>query len=847
MPKILISQNTDSLNVSNTNIYSDSTNFVLNDSLFMPLDSIVTDSLLANDTLSLDTIQKKSNAITDIIDFSANDSMYISVDDKKIILFGAGKLVTEGMELSADSIGVDMDKQELEAKGVINDTTGRVSGNPVFNDKDQEYSSIKMRYNFKTKKGVIHEVMTQQQDGFLHGEIVKIHSDDEMHILQGKYTTCDHPHPHYYIDLTKAKLKAKDKIITGPLYFVILDIPMPIWAPFGFFPISQNNSSGIHFPTFAEEIDRGIGLTDFGYYWAINDYVDVDVYADVFTKGSWGVNLITNLKKRYLFSSNINIDFFHYQNGEKILSTTDISNSFSVKFTFNQDPKALPKSKFSANINYVNGNIQQYKADDINQFVNTNTNSSVSYQRSFDLTPLKFNLNFSSNANLSQNLATHTNSLRFPVFSLSTTKIKLGNYFANPKAKRIFDKISFDVKSQFTNSVTAPDSVFYENQDSLFRIMKTGFKYDIPLQTSFMLFKYFNVNPSFNYHGKIYPNQIRKDIAGPQDSLYLVNDTLWGFNHIYNFDTRVSVSTKLFGMFKINIGRLKAIRHTISPALNYTLKPDFADEKWGLYDYNPLDSTKKYSYYENSVYWSSLAGQQQRLGLSIGNNFEAKIGPGKDSTQQEKKIRLLDGLSFSTSYNFAADSLNLSNISFSGSLKPIPKIGINFSGSFDPYSVDYKGRRINTYQFTVDKKLARLTTATLSLNSSFGSADFKKNKPSSGGIDWSTSVNYNFRFNKVFNEDAQEFDIDLSQTATVNFRVTPTPLWSVSVRSGYDFDASQVTSTTFNFHRNLHCWEMSLQVTPFGRMRSYMFKINIKSAMFDAVKYEKKRSWHDNL
>jgi len=841
-PKIIFSQTLDSLPASiDTNII-DSINIANIDTLLNPLDSIIPDSLLTNDTLSLDTINKKNNAITDIINFSANDSMYISVDDKKIILFGNGALDTEGMSLKADSIGINMDIKELEARGIINDSTGRVDGSPIFSDADQDYSSKLMKYNFDTKKGVIYELMTQQQDGFLHGQIVKLHSNDEMHIYEGKYTTCDHPHPHYYIDLTKAKLISKDKIVTGPLYFVILDIPMPIWAPFGFFPVSQNNSSGIHFPTFAEEIDRGIGLTDFGYYWAINDYVDVDVFADVYSKGSWGLDLKTNFKKRYLFTSSANISFFHYQNGEKILSTTDINNSFSAKISFQQSPQALPKSKLSASINYVRGNIQQYNANDIDQFVKTTSNSSVSYQRNFDLN--KVTLNMSSNMNLSQNLADSSNSLRFPVFSLSTSKITLGDFIDAPNTK-IYDKIGTSIKTQFTNSVTAHDSVFYNHQDSLFKIMKTGFKYDVPIQTSFNVLKYFNVSPSFNYHGRIYPYKIEKNAAGTQDSLYLTNDTIWGFNHVYDFDSRISVSTKVFGLFKINIGRLKAIRHVISPSLSYVYKPDFANTQWGYYDYNPLDSTQQYSYYQNSVYGAPGKGEQQKLSLSITNNFEAKVA-GKDTTQQDKKIKLLEGFGLSANYNFAADSLNLSNINFKGSLKPVPKINISFSGSLNPYAVDMRGRKINKFQYTVDKKLVRLTTTNISLNSSFGSADLKKYN-AGVGIDWSTSLTYNFRFNKTFNIQEQEFDIVLSQTASVNFRITPTPLWSVSVRSGYDFDALQVTSTTFNFHRNLHCWEMSLQVTPFGRMTSYMFKINIKSSMFEAVKYEKKRSWHDNL
>ncbi len=844
----LSGQNIDSL-IKKDSIKTDSVYFSTSDSISFYTDSLMQDSIPEDDTLKLDSAKKSDDVIKEEINFKSADSMHISVGDKNIILFGQGNLVTESMELTADSVGIDMQKKELKAEGRI-DSSGRLAGKPVFKDKDQEYTSKNMRYNFDTKKGLVHKVMTTQQEGFLHGQVVKIHDNNEMHILEGKYTTCDKEHPHFYIDLTKAKLKAKDKIITGPLYFVILDIPMPLWAPFGFFPLSTNNSSGIHFPTYADELDRGFGLVGTGYYWAINDYIDIDITGDVYSKGSWGLNLRSNIKKRYLFNSSINLRFFHYQNGEKILKTTEVNNSFSAKISYKQSPKALPNSSFSASINYVRGNIEQYNATEIEQFVKTNTNSSISYQKSFQGTPFRM----TANMNLSQNLSDSTNSLRFPVVNFNMKRIKTTdflNYFRevdkHSKGKW-YQEIGLSLNTSLTNSVKAHDSIFYEHPDSLLYKMKSGFQYKAPLQTSFTIFKYFNVSPSFNFLGRVYANKIKKEVAGPQDSLYLVNDTIWGFNHVYDFNSSIGLSTKLFGLFKLNLGRLKAVRHVLSPSVRYTYTPDFSQNKWGYYEQNPLDSSKKYSYYQGFVYGSPSSGERQMLSFSLGNNFEAKISPGKDTTKKEKKIRLLNNLSLRTSYNFAADSMNLSNINLNGTVSPIPKINLGFGANFDPYAVNKEGVRIDEFEYMVNKKIARLSTAKLTMGTSFSNNDFFENKnKDKKSIKWNATFDYSFRFSKKYNTKKQEFEIDLTQNASVNFRISPTPLWRISVRSGYDFDASKVTSTTFNFYRDLHCWEMSLQVTPFGRMKSYMFKINVKATMFEALKFEKKRSWHDNF
>lgn len=802
---------------------------------------------LRNDTIPNKTENKtkKENEIKDPIDFEAKDSMHISITNRNIILYGQGHITSMKMDLTADSIGIDLKKKEIYAQG-LRDSTGKIPSNPVFKSEDKEYTADRMRYNFESKRGLVYNVITKESDGFLHGQIVKIQSNDEMHILNGKYTTCNLPHPHYYIDLTKAKIKKGDKIVSGPIYFVIQDIPLKmISAPFGIFPLSRKNTSGIHFPTYADRLDIGLGLEDFGYYWAINDYVDLDVKGQAYSKGSWGINIMSNSKIRYIYTSKINFKFFHTQTGERDIATTKIDNKFSLNLNFNQDPKFWPYSNISANINFVKGNIQQYQAKNINDFVNTTTSSTINFQKTFQGTPFRLNMNMG----LNQNLKDSTMFINLPTLNLSMNKIFPFKPVNKPARGRWYEKIGISFNSAATNTLNTHDTILYHHTNQAFQQMKSGIKYDIPFQTSLTVLRYFNLSPSFNFHGRIYPYKFVKQRYTDADTSFLYTDTIRGFNHVYNYDFSVSFNTRIYGMFNLNIGKLKAIRHTISPSFSYRYTPNFADPKWGYFGTDPDDSTKTYSYYQGTVYGSPSYGEQQALSISIANNFEAKVLSGKGKDQQTKKIKLLDNLNLSTSYNFAADSLNLSPINLSASASPIKNTRFSFSASFDPYAVDDLGRRINKFELSQNKKLARMTNANITLSSSLSSKEINKmlNKTDNpNAFSWSANFDYTFRYSKTQIANG-EFKINLNQNIGSTISLTPSPLWNVRIRTGYDFDNRQITSTTLNITRDLHCWQMSLQVTPFGKMKSYFFQLNIKSSIFSAIKLKRERSWHDNF
>ncbi len=867
------SQVNDSTIVDDNFIINDSTiidnNFVTNDSLLIVNDTIITtDTIPTTDTI-IPPIKKGGDPIDAIIMYECTDSMMLSMKDQLIFMYGKGQITTAGIELKSELIEIDMDKNELYAKGREDDSTKKVIGKPQFSEGDQKFSAGTMRYNFKTKNGVVTDVMTEQGDGFLHGDSTKLHANKEIHIKHGKYTTCDSEHPHFYIALSKAKVIPKKNIITGPFHFVIADVHLPIGLPFGFFPNSQEHSSGILLPTYATEATRGLGLVNGGYYFAISDYYDLELRGDFYTKGSYGVRMNTKFKKRYKYSGSANINYNHVITGEKILTDSKVSNTMGILLNYNEDTKFHPTSNFSANINLSQGNNGQYEAKDLNEFVTSTRSSSISYRKNFRGTPF----NMSVNANATQNTRDSTIDLKLPTIAVNMRKLYIFKSRTKPAKNVWYEKIGVSFTSNFQNKVSSSDSLIFgihkkENQELLFEKMQNGFKYDIPLSTSFKVLKYINVSPSFNYHGKIYPNHIEKHFYEDTDSL--VTNTIYGFHHTQDFSFSIPLSTKIYGVFNINKGRVKAMRHVLSPTVGYSYKPDFSNDIWGVYKEDPSDSTgvTMYSIYKNGIFGSPGKGEQQNINFGLGNNFELKIKPKKNDTiGDDKKIKILDRLSINSSYNFAADSMNLSVFKLNASTRLFKKTSVSFSSSLDPYAINSEGGRINVFEYTENNNLARFTNARLTMSSGFSSKEFKQmrnkntektdkkpnTKPSNddpyGYYDatWSVKANYSLNYNRKFNTELQDYKINVTQNLTGSLNFVPTKKWAVSVSSGYDFDAMQLTSTTINMSRDLHCWEMNLTATPYGKMKSYLFSIRIKSSIFTGVEYKRQTSWHDNF
>ncbi len=827
---------------------------------FLAQDSIKRLDSVRSDTLNIvssDTANRPK-PVPQRIDYKSEDSIYFDLDSMIAYMYEQVELKSKKMTLDAGRVKVDLKNHELYAYPT-RDSLGKTIEKPVFNDGNDQFTAIYIKYNFKTRKGYARQVKTQQSEGFLHGQIVKIFPSGITNIKNGKFTTCNLDHPHYYIALTKAKYIPKKSIVSGPFYFVIEDIPFYfVGLPFGYFPQKRYNSSGIIAPTFHQELTRGYGLVGGGYYFALNDYMDLKVTGDIYSKGSWGITVASKFKVRYRFSGNFSFNYTHVTNGEPYLVGSFVRNSYSVKLAYVQDQKANPTSHFSININLDKGNNQQYNARDIQQFTNNTTYSSIAYQKRFRGLPA----NLAINANLTQNLSKHTIAGALPNISFNITNLRpfknLG--YSN---RAWYKDIVFSLNSKFVNSFQTSDSLFFNDPASVLPLMKNGFVYSMPIQKSFRIFKYFNLTFGTNYTGRVYLYQISKSMQYVDSAYRLVVDTVFHPAHYVDFSTHLGLSTTLYGLFRLNFLGLKAIRHQLQPSVSFAYRPDFSRSSWGYYLPEPQDTTgtRFYAVVPNPVVGFPGRGKLNLINFTINNNFQAKIRSKKDTVNQEKKITLLDNLTINGSYNLAADSLNFSRIRVTAGTRILGS-RINFSSSFDPYAVDSLGRRINVFEFERTGKILRLEN--LSISSSFQLNDkilHKKSDQSSKSSTpgnkeykpydyfnpkWNIRLSYRFAINRKFDVQNQIFNISMQQIINADFSINPTPFWQFRLGTGYDFSKMKMTNTTFYVYRDLHCWEMSLQVTPFGRMRGYYFSLKIKSPMLNFIQFKRQRSWHDN-
>ena len=873
----------------------------------MKADSLPTDSLgVAVDSLELNKPKKPKSIVDTPIEYECSDSLMVSFDDKQVFLYGKSDVQTEGMSLKADHISMDMDKNTVFAEGKVDTTTNEIEGKPEFKDGKDEFTAITIKYNVKTKEGIVRDVNTEQQNGYIFGGLTKMHSNNEIHLKNGRYTTCDLDHPHFYLQLTRAKIIPNDKIVSGPVYFVFLDVPVFVLGlPFALFPSTKKHQSGIIVPKYGEESRRGFYLSDGGYYFAFSDYADLELLGSIYSYGSWSARASSKFKLRYKFSGNF--DFFFSKNvqGEKefqISTNPDISysstNSYKLSLNFNQDAKANPTSSFNVNISYDKSNYDRYNARSVQDYAKSSTQSSISYQKR--LFGGKANLSISGN--MTQNLYDSTISFS----SAPTIRLDVPTFYPFKRktqtgAAKWYEKINTNLNVNFSNRVPLiKDSLLFKKP--MYDKMQYGLQYDIPLSTSAInVFKYIQISPSIRYSGRVYPNYMLKYADGydaATDRYTYKTDTINAIRHCFDFSTSVSASTKLYGIFQFNKAKhIKAFRHVMSPSVGLSWRPDFSEEFWGFYRNDPADTTgtRKYSIFQNGMYGTPAAGKSAAITFSLGNNFEMKIKGKKDTIEgQYTKIKILENLYFSGSYNMAADSMKFSTISMSGSTRLFDKMTLSFGGSFDPYQLDSAGRRTKYYLFkeTQGRQWARLTSFHASTGFSLDSKrlgkkkmDEKENaarkfgddetqaevdedgniittaeeveddnkrkksliskKEKDGEFDyysvpWNISVNYSFNYNK------NGLKSTISQSLNLTGSITFTEKWQMSISSGYDFDAKKMTSTRLSVSRDLHCFNLSFYIIPFGRLKSYNFTLAINSSMFQGLDFKRNQSWRDN-
>ena len=862
------------------------------------IDTVRVDTL-GTDSVSLDTITgKKKQPLDAPVTFEANDSI-VFTEGGFAHLYGEGKVNYEKIELTSEIITMNMDSSTVFARGVM-DSTGVESGLPVFKDGDTPYESKEMRYNFKSKKGFINSIVTQQGEGYVVSQQAKKGANNEIYLRDGKYTTCDHEHPHFYLKLSMAKIRPKKNAVFGPAQLVVEDVPLPIAIPFGFFPFSSSYSSGFIMPTFGDEMNRGFYLRDGGYYFAINDNVDLKVLGEIFTKGSWGLSTQSNYAKRYKYSGSFNASYLVTKTGEKNMPDYMVTKDFKLAWSHRQDPKASPNSSFSANVNFATSSYDRRNLSSLynpQQYSNNTKASSVSYSRTFP----SIGLTLSSTFNITQNTRDSSISVTLPDLNLSLNRIYPFKRKKMVGEERWYEKIAFQYSGRLTNSINTKDNLIMKQGLNKWN---NGMQHNIPVSATFTLFKFLNVVPSFNYTERWYTRKVMQNYDPVSHTV--VRDTISGFNRVYNYNMSLQVNTKLYGFFKpwkMFGDKVQMIRHVFTPSVSFSYTPDFGASRYGYYDtYTYTDEkgevrTVEYSPYQGMAFGVPGKGMQKSFNFSIDNNVEMKIKSDKDTTGV-KKISLIDQLSANMSYNAAAKTRPWSDLSMNLRLKLTKNYTFNMNASFATYAYQYDERgnivvgdrtewsygRFGRFQgysgsfsYTFnndtwkkwfgpkeeegkkeasededeyeDEYMTEEEMAELKKKQSQPRKKEKANISDDGYLafkmPWSLSLSYSYsiredRNKEKFNRKTMRYPYALTHSLNASGNVKLGSRWNINYSSGYDFTQKKMSMTTVNITRDLHCFTMSCGLV-FGPFTSYNFSIRALSSMLtDALKWDQR-------
>ena len=874
---------------------------------------ILSDSIDTIEILSDSIIVKSDSTKQDALDapvfLTAKDSMVMVIEGGNILhLYGSGSAKYKSENLEAEYIRMDADSSMLYAKFGV-DSIGEKFGYPVFKSNDQETEMEEVKYNIKTKKMFTRNVITQQGEGFVTAGVAKKMPDDSFYMQNGKYTTCDdHEHPHFYFNLTRAKFRPGKNTVTGPAYLVVEDVPLPIAIPFGFFPASKSYSSGILMPTYGDEMARGFSLRDGGYYFAINDYVDLALTGEIYTKGSWGLSTHSTYRKLYKFSGNFDASYLVTILGDKdsrSLPNSDYSQSRDIKVSWShrQDPKANPFGTFCASVNFTTSSFARndFRSSTLNQMTENTKTSSVSYAYHSPTFPLSI----STSASINQRSKDSTLTVSLPDMTISISNVYPFKRKEQIGSERWYEKIYMSYTATIRNSISNvnEDQFFKKN---LIKDWKNGIKHAIPISASFNLLKYITISTSFNYDETWYFNRTNFGYNYQKQAITPI-DTVYGFYRVFDYNGSISLSTKLYGMYKPwpLLGKLfgkwingTQIRHVLTPAVSFSGAPDFSDPKYGMFKdiYSNNYQYTRYSIYQNQIFGGPSAGRTGAINFSLDNNLEAKTPiAGTDST---RKISLIDNLGLRMSYNFLADSLNWSNLNASLRLK-ILKSTLSLSGNFDTYIYDENGRHINVPRWKAGKGIGRFmgtsTGYSYSISNETVKKWFKKGDSSSAktnesnstdqtdteenteegekpqvrtslfksqkqegdfdsdgyliaNIPWSLSFNYsiNVAYDMAnFNKDKREYPYKTSQTLGINGNISPTKAWKVSFNASYDFDIKRFANMFCSITRQMHCWSMSASLVPIGPYQNYSFTIAVNSSLLQDVKYQQSSNYRD--
>ena len=872
----------------------------MTDSMRAVLDSIkfVTDSTARADSIaradSLDLLSKSS--LEQPAFSAARDSIIEDFSDGKRMIYYYGDVsVTYGnMKLTADYMEYDMQKQTVFARGT-KDSTGTWVGQPTMEEGGKTYTMEEVRYNFETRKARITNMITQESEGILHGKNIKMMPDQSINITKGKYTVCDCEHPHYYLHLTAAKVMTKpsQRTVFGPAYPVIEDVPLfPVVLPFGFIPKRPDRATGFLMPTFGEEASRGFFIRDVGMYFVIGDYFDLSLTGDIFTLGSWAVDVNSRYKVNYKCNGNFALTYSNDQTGERNSPDFFQTKNFAVRWSHSQDSKANPGMSFSASVNFSSPSNNKYNATSVTEALQNQISSSISWSKNWG-----GKVNLSVNALHSQSSRDSSYSFTLPDVTLSVSRFYPFQRKDRVGKKKFYEEFSLAYNTKIVNKINFKASEF--NQPGFWDKMQNGMSHNFQIGLpNFTLFKYINFTPSISYSMNWFFNKTEKVFNPETNSVEDVKGKMFShFGATHNYSGGLSANTRLYGLF--NFGKhhkLQAIRHIITPSISFNFSPEKATHFNGYRTLNYVDTlgvarSLDYNIYSGQVNSPPGRGKTASMSLSIGNNVEAKVRDLQDTTGTgTKKIKLIDNLSLSTGYNFLADSLNMNDISLSLSTSVFGKLGVNASARLSPYAVVPTGERtyatINKFNGSVygwDKPL-RLTSANISLSYSFsGEGKINGNDGSSGSSGegnttnytkvyyhpvtgeyipggwlyytnpnspWSVNISYSFSYNRSYSTASYQLLTNhrFTQAISLSGNVKITPALAINLTTGFDLMAMKMTTTQLSATYDLHCFNISVSWVPTGTWKSWTFRIAANaSALADLLRFKKSNSYWDNF
>ena len=842
-------------------------------------------------------IMRNKVDINTVVDISASDSMVIQ-GRNNAFLYGSSSVVYGPQQIDADEIQLNMATSTVYAVGRP-DSTGEVQGNPVFQDNGDSYTAKTMEYNFRTEKGIITDIITEQGEGYLTGGRAKKVGDNTFYMQDGRYTTCDHhDNPHFWFQLTKGKVRPKKDVVTGPAYLVLAGLPLPLAVPFGYFPFSEKYSSGIIFPTFGDDYNRGFYLSNGGYYFAISDNIDLALTGEIYTKGSWGLQARSAYVKRYKYSGSFNVSYLKTITGDKGAPDYSAMTNFQVLWSHSQDSKANPALNFSASVNFTTSG---YSRNDLNSYYSNsfteNTKSStinLTYRRPGS----KWSV--STTANISQRTQDSTLAVSFPNVTVTMSQLAPFKRRRAVGSEKWYEKIKVSYSGVFNNSLTARQDQFFKK--SLVKDWRNGMRHSIPISATFTALNYLNITPSVSFTDRMYTSKVRRQ--WDPNAAVEVCDTSYSLYNVWDFSATMAFSTKVYGFFQplpFLGDKVKMIRHVLTPTVSFSASPDFGSPFFGYYDtYQYTDAqgelrTNTYSLFPNSLFGVPGIGKSGTVSYSLANNLEMKVKDNNDSIG-ERKISLIENFGVSQSYNFAADSLNWSNINTTLLLKLTRNFNLNLSAVWDVYTYQLNSSgnpvRVNVPRWKAGKGLARLSSTGTSFSYTLNNSTFSKKKKQddsdrpngpdrrdpndpmanapnanadptenvendmnlgSNGymkweVPWSLSINYSIGYGYgAFNKKKMEYDGKITQNLSFSGNIRPTANWNFSFSASYNFDTHKIAYMNCNISRDLHCFTMRASFVPVGPYKSYNFHISVNSSLLSDVKYDKRSSMRNGV